>query len=78
MRNIRQLVDLLRQISEVAPDRLTAACAREAVRAIDRGVVAAATRLSDAPEDDIAKITELIAEDETVDLPAQDVEDDDE
>jgi len=78
VRNIRQLVDLLRQISEVAPDRLTAACAREAVRAIDRGVVAAATRLSDAPEDDIAKIAELIAEDETVDLPAQDVEDDDE
>jgi ATP-dependent RNA helicase HelY len=41
VRNARQLVDLLRQIGEVAPDAETAAAARSAAKAVFRGVVAA-------------------------------------
>lgn len=41
VRNARQLVDLLRQLADVAPDRETAAAADEAARAVYRGVVAA-------------------------------------
>jgi ATP-dependent RNA helicase HelY len=56
VRNIRQLVDMLRQIAEVAPNRTTSATARNAIRAIDRGVVAAATRLSEGAAEVIAAI----------------------
>ncbi len=41
VRNIKQLVDLLRQIGEVAPVPATAAAARQAAEALFRGVVAA-------------------------------------
>jgi ATP-dependent RNA helicase HelY len=41
VRNVRQLVDLLRQVGEAAPDPRTARSARAAAGALDRGVVAA-------------------------------------
>lgn len=41
VRNARQLVDLLRQLVDVAPDAETAAAARAAARDVFRGVVAA-------------------------------------
>jgi len=41
VRNVRQLVDLLRQVGEAAPDPRTARSARAAAAALDRGVVAA-------------------------------------
>ena len=40
VRNIKQLIDLLRQIGQVAPDPSTARSARQAADAIHRGVVA--------------------------------------
>ena len=39
VRNVKQLVDLLRQLGVVAPGTATAHAAREAARALDRGVV---------------------------------------
>ena len=39
VRNVRQLIDLLRQIGQVAPDAATAASARRAAEALVRGVV---------------------------------------
>lgn len=39
VRNVRQLIDLLRQIGQVAPDPATAAAARRAGEALVRGVV---------------------------------------
>jgi ATP-dependent RNA helicase HelY len=47
VRHMRQLVDLLRQIGDVAPDHTTRVHARSAMKALDRGLVAAATRVSD-------------------------------
>jgi ATP-dependent RNA helicase HelY len=41
VRTVRQVVDLLRQISNVAPSSETAAASRAAARSLDRGVVAA-------------------------------------
>ena len=41
VRTIRQLVDLVRQIAQLAPDDVTRATARRAVGALERGVVAA-------------------------------------
>ncbi len=41
VRNVRQLVDLLRQLGDAAPDLRTAHAARAAADALDRGVVAA-------------------------------------
>jgi ATP-dependent RNA helicase HelY len=46
VRNIKQLVDLLRQVALVAPDRNTRATAVEAAEALFRGVVAASTGLT--------------------------------
>ncbi|MEZ5279935.1 MAG: DEAD/DEAH box helicase [Acidimicrobiales bacterium] len=47
VRQIRQLVDLLRQIAAIAPLPETAEAARKAIDDIDRGLVSAATRLSE-------------------------------
>jgi ATP-dependent RNA helicase HelY len=41
VRNVRQLVDLLRQLAEVAPDPSTRAAARRAAEALVRGVILA-------------------------------------
>lgn len=49
VRNIKQLVDLLRQIALVAPNPLTRASAEEASEALYRGVVAVATGLAEQP-----------------------------
>lgn len=49
VRNIKQLVDLLRQVALVAPNPLTRAAAEEASEALYRGVVAVATGLADQP-----------------------------
>jgi ATP-dependent RNA helicase HelY len=43
VRNVKQVIDLLRQIAEVAPDPATGATARAAVDAVLRGVVAASS-----------------------------------
>jgi ATP-dependent RNA helicase HelY len=43
VRNIKQLVDLLRQLGEVAPSSVTADAARSAAEALVRGVVAASS-----------------------------------
>ncbi len=47
VRNVKQLVDLLRQIADVALDPTTAATARKAADALFRGVVAASSRVGD-------------------------------
>ncbi len=43
VRNVKQLLDLLRQIADVAPEPETAAAAREAAEAMFRGVVSASS-----------------------------------
>ena len=43
VRNIKQLIDLLRQIGDLAPDPATARAARQAADALFRGVVAASS-----------------------------------
>jgi hypothetical protein len=43
VRNVKQLIDLLHQIGQVAPDPATAAAARSAADAVFRGVVAASS-----------------------------------
>lgn len=47
VRNIRTLVDLLRQVGEVAPHEDTARAARQAAEALQRGVVVASSVLED-------------------------------
>lgn len=51
VRNARQLVDLLRQLGDVAPDAETAAAARTAAKSVFRGVVAAGAAGGAAPEE---------------------------
>jgi ATP-dependent RNA helicase HelY len=53
VRNVKQLIDLLRQVGEIAPDPATARAAREGADRLFRGVVAASSVVS-AGEDDIA------------------------
>ena len=48
VRQMRQLIDLVDRIAEVAPQRGTRRAATDARVALDRGVVAAAARVSDA------------------------------
>jgi ATP-dependent RNA helicase HelY len=43
VRNVKQVIDLLRQIADVAPDPETAATARAGADASRRGVVAASS-----------------------------------
>jgi len=50
VRNVKQLVDLLRQLGEAAPDPSTAAAARSASDRLFRGVVAASAAVSLADE----------------------------
>jgi hypothetical protein len=46
VRNVKQVIDLLRQIAEVAPNADTAAMARDAADACRRGVVAASSMVT--------------------------------
>jgi ATP-dependent RNA helicase HelY len=62
VRTVRQLIDLVRQLAQLAPDRGTRAAARRAVEALERGVVSA----SAAVEDD--EVGEDEVEDDEVDL----------
>ena len=43
VRNVKQTIDLLRQVADVAPDPATAATARAAADACLRGVIAASS-----------------------------------
>jgi ATP-dependent RNA helicase HelY len=59
VRVVRQLIDLLRQIGDVAPVPSTAQAARAAAEALHHGVVAVSAALSTADsEDDDAVATE--------------------
>jgi ATP-dependent RNA helicase HelY len=55
IRNVKQLIDLLRQIGDVAPQRATATTARQAAEALHRGIVAASGEVGEQgasePED---------------------------
>lgn len=53
VRTVRQLVDLVRQIGQLAPDERTRTTARRAVGALERGVVAATVDPDDDPNVDI-------------------------
>ena len=46
VRNVKQTIDLLRQVAEVAPDAETAATARAAADACRRGVIEASSAVS--------------------------------
>ena len=46
VRNVKQLIDLLRQLGQVLPDEGSAAVARQAAEALFRGVVAASSVVS--------------------------------
>ncbi|MFN0027725.1 MAG: DEAD/DEAH box helicase [Acidimicrobiales bacterium] len=48
VRNVKQLIDLLRQIGEFAPVPATAAAARQAAEALYRGVVSASSGIDEA------------------------------
>jgi len=52
VRNIKTLIDLLRQVGDIAPEPATATSARQAADALLRGVVAASSRLDREGEDD--------------------------
>jgi ATP-dependent RNA helicase HelY len=52
VRNVKQLIDLLRQIGDVAPEEGTARSARQAAEALHRGVVAASSTVTEAVDDD--------------------------
>jgi len=51
VRNVKQLLDLLRQLGDVAPVPATAAAAREGAEALFRGVVSASSSVSGADDD---------------------------
>ncbi|HEX3542738.1 MAG TPA: DEAD/DEAH box helicase [Acidimicrobiales bacterium] len=55
VRNVKQLIDLLRQLGDVAPDPATAAAARSAADGLFRGVVAASAAVTTViDEEDVA------------------------
>jgi ATP-dependent RNA helicase HelY len=56
VRNVRQLIDLLRQLATVAPERATRATASDAADALFRGVVSASSAIDDdeLPDDEDA------------------------
>jgi len=53
VRNIKTVIDLLRQIGDIAPDRETARDARQAADALHRGVVAASSTLDDVADEEV-------------------------
>jgi ATP-dependent RNA helicase HelY len=67
VRTVRQLIDLVRQLAQLAPDRGTRAAARRAVEALERGVVSASAAVEDdeVGEDEVG---EDEVEDDEVDL----------
>jgi ATP-dependent RNA helicase HelY len=53
VRTIRQLIDLVRQVAQLAPDPDTRAAARRAVGALERGVVSASAAVGDVDVDEM-------------------------
>jgi len=51
VRTVRQLIDLVRQVGQLAPDPVTRTTARRAVGALERGVVSASAAVDDAGPD---------------------------
>jgi ATP-dependent RNA helicase HelY len=51
VRNVKQLIDLLRQVGDVAPRPETASTARSAADALFRGVVAASSTVGSGSPD---------------------------
>ncbi|HEX2577384.1 MAG TPA: hypothetical protein VHK88_13600, partial [Aquihabitans sp.] len=51
VRNIKTLIDLLRQVGEVAPEAATRAAARQAVDGLFRGIISASSEVSGADAD---------------------------
>jgi ATP-dependent RNA helicase HelY len=62
VRNIKTLIDLLRQVGDIAPVGATASSAREAADALHRGVVAASSTLDDAVEEEGEAEGQAVAE----------------
>ncbi|MGE3619471.1 MAG: DEAD/DEAH box helicase [Acidimicrobiia bacterium] len=58
VRNVRQLIDLLRQVGDVSPNPATARAARQAADGLHRGVVAASSTVEVADEGDEAAADE--------------------
>jgi ATP-dependent RNA helicase HelY len=71
VRNVKQLIDLLRQLGQVADDPATAASARRAADALFRGVVSASTVMSDAEVVDAADAGEVIGATGDGEVPAR-------
>ena len=75
VRNAKQLVDLLRQLATVSPDRVTAATAHDAASALQRGVVAASagpvlasgTDPSNPEDAEVAALPNVLSEDDEED-----------
>ncbi len=53
VRNVKTLIDLVRQVGDVAPDPATARVARQAAEALHRGVVSISSTLDDVTGDDV-------------------------
>jgi ATP-dependent RNA helicase HelY len=72
VRNVKQLIDLLRGIGDAAPVTTTAVRARQAAEALHRGVVSATSALEveAASEDDVP--TDLVEEERETDEVAGD------
>jgi ATP-dependent RNA helicase HelY len=51
VRNVKQLIDLLRQVGEVAPEAATRTAARSAAEALFRGVVSASSEVTGGEDD---------------------------
>jgi ATP-dependent RNA helicase HelY len=58
VRNVKQLIDLLRQIGDGAAEPATARAARQAADALFRGVVAASSLIGTAEDDDVVATSE--------------------
>ena len=56
VRNVKTLIDLVRQIGDVAPDPTTARTARQAADALHRGVVSISSTLDEIVGDDKLEI----------------------
>src|SRR5690606_2629045 len=63
VRNVKTLIDLVRQIGDVAPDRATARTARAAAEALHRGVVSISSTLDEVVGADAADGTGRVPRD---------------
>jgi len=63
VRNVRQLLDLLRQLAASAPDRALRRAAGEAAAGLDRGVVRAGSDIAELVQDDAVSARDASADD---------------